>query len=217
MTQGSILHLPPKIERIPTHVPSQLDTILQFCDGFLLAFQRFVGFCTSFQWRSGRSAEGEEDRSRPIDPLIKSQKSKVIQKLFNYSNKMRTEEVLSSTCAKSNDVNAGGRKTIEEDVAVIVDIKSDDVLFSEEAESVPSLDSESEEESDEEWESDDEEMDDDEGEPMHFNVVRVSMDGMGLTSKFCLFFCMNLFVSMAFMPKLSPLLSEIQTPSLTKA
>jgi adenosyl cobinamide kinase/adenosyl cobinamide phosphate guanylyltransferase len=76
---------------------------------------------------------------------------------------MRTEETLSSTCAKSNDVNAGGRKTIEEDVAVIVDVKSDDVLFSEEVESVvPSLESESEEESEDEWESDDdEEMDDD--------------------------------------------------------
>lgn len=82
---------------------------------------------------------------------------------------MRTEETLSSTCAKSNDVNAGGRKTIEEDIAVIVDVKSDDVLFSEEVESVvPSLDSESEEESEDDWESDDdEELDDDEeGEPM---------------------------------------------------
>jgi hypothetical protein len=46
---------------------------------------------------------------------------------------------------------------------VIVDVKSDDVLFSEEVESVvPSLESESEEESEDEWESDDdEEMDDD--------------------------------------------------------
>jgi hypothetical protein len=81
---------------------------------------------------------------------------------------MRTDEVLSSTCAKSNDVNAGGRKTeesITED-AVIVTIKSDDaILFSDEA-SVPSLDSESEDdESEEEWESDEEDIeDDDEGE-----------------------------------------------------
>jgi len=82
---------------------------------------------------------------------------------------MNTEEVLSSTCAKSNDVNAGGRKTIEEEDAVIVTVKSDDaIVFSDEGaeESVPGLDTESEEEEEEsEWESDDEEdeeMDDDE-------------------------------------------------------
>jgi hypothetical protein len=83
---------------------------------------------------------------------------------------MNTEEVLSSTCAKSNDVNAGGRKTIEEEDAVIVTVKSDDaIVFSDEGaeESVPGLDTESEEEEESEWESDDEEdeeMDDDEGE-----------------------------------------------------
>jgi hypothetical protein len=84
---------------------------------------------------------------------------------------MNTEEVLSSTCVKSNDVNAGGRKTIEEEDAVIVMVKSDDaIVFSDEGaeESVPGLDTESEEEEEEsEWESDEEEeedMDDEEGE-----------------------------------------------------
>ena len=86
---------------------------------------------------------------------------------------MRTEEVLSSTCAKSNDVNAGGRKTEEAitEEAVIVTVESDDaILFSDEADtSVPSLDSESEgDETEDEWDSDDgEEMeDDDEGKPI---------------------------------------------------
>eukprot|EP00956_Cyclotella_meneghiniana_P003145 scaffold3852_cov71-Cyclotella_meneghiniana.AAC.1 len=80
---------------------------------------------------------------------------------------MRTEEVLSSTCAKSNDVNAGGRKTEEAitEEAVIVTVAIDDaILFSDEADtSVPSLDSESEgDETEDEWDSDDgEEMEDD--------------------------------------------------------
>lgn len=77
---------------------------------------------------------------------------------------MNTEGYLSSTCM-SNDVTAGGRKTIDEG-AVLVTVMDEEFVFSDEAEeeeeSVPSLD---EEESD--WESDDEEeeMDDEEGEP----------------------------------------------------
>ena len=84
---------------------------------------------------------------------------------------MRTEEVKSSTCANSNDVIAGGRKTesITED-AVIVTVKGDDaILFSDEAtaDDVPSLDSESEdEETEDEWDSEDDDDDDEEGETM---------------------------------------------------
>jgi hypothetical protein len=81
---------------------------------------------------------------------------------------MRTQELLSSTCAPVDDV-AGGRKTIIEsiidsaDAPVIVNVSDDDaIVFSDEFESVPSLDSESDDEESEEDEDADEEEDDDE-------------------------------------------------------
>ena len=97
---------------------------------------------------------------------------------------MKTEEVLSSTCAKSNDVNAGGRKTEEAitEGTVIVTVESDDaILFSDEANgSVPSLDSETEDdETEDEWESDDEEEMEDDGEGEDFDpyfYVRIDVN-----------------------------------------
>ncbi|KAL7475384.1 hypothetical protein ACHAW6_001303 [Cyclotella cf. meneghiniana] len=79
---------------------------------------------------------------------------------------MRTQELVSSTCAPVNNV-AGGRKTIIEsiidsaDAPVIVNVSDDDaIFFSDEFESVPSLDSESDDdETEEEEESDDDDDD----------------------------------------------------------
>ena len=77
----------------------------------------------------------------------------------------------SSACGNVNDV-VGGRKTIESigtnrGDAVLVSVNDDAVVFSDEVESVPSLESddevfssEEEEESEEEWESDEEEEED---------------------------------------------------------
>ncbi|KAL7531606.1 hypothetical protein ACHAXR_005266 [Thalassiosira sp. AJA248-18] len=81
---------------------------------------------------------------------------------------------VTSTCGNVNDI-AGGRKTIESIVAcegsegtgdaVLVSMGHDDaVVFADELESVPSLESEDddEEESEEEWDSDEESLEDDE-------------------------------------------------------
>lgn len=79
---------------------------------------------------------------------------------------MRTQELVSSTCAPVNNV-AGGRKTIIEsiidsaDAPVIVNVSDDDaIFFSDEFESVPSLDSESD---DDESEEEEESEEDDDG------------------------------------------------------
>lgn len=112
---------------------------------------------------------------RPWLPLflikVKSQQSKVTPKLLKMRNMIGMN---TSTCGNVNDI-AGGRKTGESieahggtEGAVLVNVGRDDaVVFSDEVESVPSLnsesdDEESEEESEEEWESDEEE--EDEGE-----------------------------------------------------
>jgi len=87
--------------------------------------------------------------------------------------KMRTIGTKTSTCANVNNDVAGGRKTLESAIAgtnedgVLVTVASGDaIVFSDEMESVPSLDSEDSEDSDYESE---EEFDEDEEEEGKFD------------------------------------------------
>jgi hypothetical protein len=103
-----------------------------------------------------------------LDPLIKSQKSKVILMLKQLIKKMRTIGTKTSTCNNVNEDVAGGRKTLETAIAgtnedgVLVNVASGDaIVFSDEIGSVPSLESEDSEDSD--YESEEESDEEEEG------------------------------------------------------
>src|SRR6056300_2031518 len=101
--------------------------------------------------------------------LIKSQKSKVILMLKQIIKKMRTIGTKTSACDNVNNTDvASGRKTLETAIAgtteesVLVNVANDDaIVFSDEMESVPSLDSEDSEDSD--YESEEESEEEEEG------------------------------------------------------